>query len=96
VRLRLVPDDEPLARLKAVHPTTDVDRLWRLGDHALLEAVLVARDVYNEGRAMDPHRGGHASRIELVRELLELRARFRSLSHAERSALKVAVQRVPK
>ena len=92
-----LPSDDVLALLRAIHPSSDLVRLFRMSEDALKYTLLIARDVYNEGRALRPHNGPHAPhREDLVREVLELRSRFGAMAPRERAALRVAEQKVSK
>jgi len=80
---------EVIESLRALHPSSDVEQLFRLSEKTLRLTLLVARDIYNQGHALDPQQGQHAARVELVREVLELRARFSALTPERRRALQV-------
>ena len=80
---------EVIESLRALHPSSDVEQLFRISEKTLRLTLLVARDIYNQGRALDPQQGQHAARVELVREVLELRAQFGNLTPVERRALEV-------
>jgi hypothetical protein len=85
-----IPDLAPelLAALRAIHPTSDVGRLWRLPIEDLRTLLSQVRDCYHQGVALRPH--AHLTeRAALVAEILELRARYVALRPIVRQRLRV-------
>jgi len=76
-----------LAALRAIHPTSNVEALYALPAWRLRLTLFAARDLYNGGHA---HARGYANaRLDMVREVLELRARFAAMPREERARLEV-------
>jgi hypothetical protein len=85
-----IPDLAPelLAALRAIHPTSDVGRLWRLPIQDLRALLVEVRDCYHGGTALRP-RAHLTERAALVREILEQRARYVRLPPQTRHGLRV-------
>lgn len=96
--MTIVPflSDEDLARVRAIHPTSDVQALLAMPSEELHYTLRVARDLYHEGHAIDGRHGYRLERLAMVAEVLELRARFARLDPASRRALVLPPQRFGK
>jgi hypothetical protein len=77
--------------LSCLHPSSDVDALLALDYGDLFRTLLICRDIYHEGRALED--GGRGRRapdpIAVVREILILRARFAAMTPEERARMEI-------
>lgn len=82
------PND--LEALDSILPSANVDQLVMMPMEDLRFTLAVCRDLYREGHAMTRLAQGHKqSRIEIVREILSLRAYSLSLDPRTRRGLSV-------
>lgn len=77
------------SQLKRLHRSSDVAALMRLPPHLLRLTLDGARDIYHEGKALDPEPFVQTERHRMVEEILRLRAQYMRLSPARRAALQV-------
>lgn len=77
------------SHLKRIHRSSDVAALMKLPLHLLRLTLDGARDIYHEGKALNPEPFVQTERSQMIEEILQLRARYMRLTPARRAALQV-------